>query len=73
VATTVVIESDDGDYRRIETETDGTFRIELPPGRYLVTAQPPPGTMLVPVVQRVTIEAGVHRVTLVLDSRLREP
>jgi hypothetical protein len=73
VATTVVIESEDGDFRRIETETDGTFRIELPPGRYLVTAQPPPGTMLVPVVQRVTIEAGVHRVTLVLDSRLREP
>jgi hypothetical protein len=74
VATTVVVEPEDGDIRRIETETDGTFRVDLPPGRYLVSAQPPPGSMLVPVAQPVTVEAGGYgQVTVVLDSRLREP
>jgi len=74
VATTVVVEPEDGDIRRIETETDGTFRVDLPPGRYLLSAQPPPGSMLVPVAQPVTVEAGGYgQVTVVLDSRLREP
>jgi hypothetical protein len=74
VATTVVVEPVDGALRRVETEADGTFRVGLPPGRYLLSAQPPPGTMLVPVPQPVTVEASEYRrVTVVLDSRLREP
>jgi len=74
VATTVGVESEGGGLRRVETETDGTFRVGLPPGRYIVSAQPPPGTFLVPVPQFVTVEAGGYRrVTVVLDSRLREP
>jgi hypothetical protein len=74
VATTVVVEPEDDDLRRVETEADGTFRVDLPPGRYLVRAQPPPGSMLVPVPQPVTVEAGRYRrVTVVLDSGLREP
>jgi hypothetical protein len=74
VATTVGVESEDGDLLRVETEADGAFRVGLPPGRYLISAQPPPGTMLVPVPQPVTVEAGGYRrVTVVLDSRLREP
>jgi hypothetical protein len=74
VATTVVVEPEDGNLRRVQTEADGIFRIGLPPGRYLVSAQPPPGTMLVPVPHPVTVEAGGYsRVTVVLNSRLREP
>ncbi|MGH2654154.1 MAG: hypothetical protein ACRDHV_07375 [Actinomycetota bacterium] len=74
VATTVGVESEGGDLRRVETETDGTFRVGLPPGRYIVSAQPPPGTFFVPVPQFVRVEAGGYRrVTVVLDSRLREP
>jgi hypothetical protein len=74
VGTTVVVEPEDGDILRAETEADGTFRIDLPAGRYLVSAQPPPGSLLVPVPQPVTVEAGGYRqVTVVLDSRLREP
>ena len=74
VGTTVVVEPEEGDILRAETEADGTFRIDLPAGRYLVSAQPPPGSMLVPVPHPVTVEAGGYRqVTVVLDSRLREP
>ncbi|MGH2546604.1 MAG: hypothetical protein ACRDHH_04575 [Actinomycetota bacterium] len=74
VATTVGVESEDGDLRRVETEPDGTFRVGLPPGSYLVSAKPPPGTFIVPVTQPVTVEAGGYgQVTVVLDSRLREP
>jgi hypothetical protein len=74
VATTVTIESAEGDVRRVETEADGGFSVVLPPGRYQVSAQPPPGTMFVPRTISVLLEAGRYRrVTVVLDSRLREP
>lgn len=74
VATTVVVESDAGSLRRVETGSDGSFRVTLAPGRYVVSAQPPPGSDLVPRPQRVMVEAGNYqRVTVVLDSRLREP
>jgi hypothetical protein len=73
VATTVSVESEEGDLRRVETEPDGTFAVGLPPGRYVLSALPPPGSMLVPVPQAVTVEAGLRRVTLVLETRLREP
>lgn len=74
VATSVVAEGEDGDILRMETDADGTFQIDLPAGRYLLSAQPPPGSMLVPRSQQVTVEAGAYqRVTVVLDSRLREP
>jgi hypothetical protein len=58
----------------VKTGSDGTFRVALDPGRYLVSAQPPPGTELVPRPHPVTVEPGeFQRVTVVLDSRLREP
>ena len=72
VATTVLFESDDG-IRRVETASDGTFKKELPPGRYLVTPRQPPGSTYVPVSQAVTVGSGFVRVTLVLETRLREP
>jgi hypothetical protein len=75
VATTVAVESEDGELRQVETESDGTFEIGLPPGRYLVSARPPPGSTYVPVPHRVVVvRAGmVARVTVILGSRLREP
>lgn len=72
VATTVIIEAEDG-IRHVETASDGTFEVALPPGRYLVSARPPPGSMYVPVSQAVTVEDGFRTVTLVLENRLREP
>jgi hypothetical protein len=74
VATTVVVESEAGSLRRVETGSDGTFRVAVGPGRYLVSAQPPPGSDLVPRPHRVTVEAADYlQVTVVLDTRLREP
>lgn len=74
VATTVVVESEAGEITRVDTGSDGTFRAPLDPGRYLVSAQPPPGSDLVPRPHPVTVGAdGYRRVTVVLDSRLREP
>ena len=72
VAATVVIEGEAGRVRRVETRPDGTFRVGLPPGRYLVRAAPPAGSALVPVPQPVTVEAGsMAHVTLILDTRIR--
>lgn len=74
VATSVAIESVEGDLRRVETEADGGFSVVLPPGRYRVSAEPPTGTTFVPRTITVLVEAGrFRRVTVVLDSRLREP
>jgi len=76
VATTVVFESEDGErLHRVRTEPDGTFRAPLAPGDYLVSAQPPPGDpTLIPRSRSVTVEAGEFvRVTVFLDTRLREP
>jgi hypothetical protein len=75
VSTDVIIESEDGeDIRRVATETDGTFSVALPPGTYLVSPQLPPGSTYVPVGRAVVVEEGrVSEVTLVLETRLREP
>jgi hypothetical protein len=75
VSTGVFIESEDGeDMRRVATEPDGTFSVELPPGTYLVSPQLPPGSTYVPVGRTVVVEEGhVSEVTLVLETRLREP
>jgi hypothetical protein len=74
VATGVFIESEDGDIRRVATEPDGTFSVALPPGSYVVSPQLPPGSTYVPVGRTVTVEEGrVSRVTLLLETRLREP
>jgi hypothetical protein len=74
VATGVFIESEDGDIRRIATESDGTFSVALPPGTYVVSPQLPPGSTYVPVGRTVTVEEGlISRVTLLLETRLREP
>jgi hypothetical protein len=58
---------------RVDTASDGTFQKALPPGRYLVTPRPPSGSTLVPVPQAVTVGSAFVRVTLVLETRLREP
>jgi hypothetical protein len=76
VQTDVAIESADGeDLRSVPTEADGSFRVALAPGRYLLTPRPPAGDPdLLPRSLTVTVEAGRFvRVTLVLDTGLREP
>ncbi|MGH2675787.1 MAG: hypothetical protein ACRDKA_10565 [Actinomycetota bacterium] len=74
VATTVVVESETGEFVRVESASDGAFRVALPAGSYLVSAQPPPGSDLVPRPHQVTVvDGGYRRVTVILDSRLREP
>ena len=74
VATDVVIESEEGEIRRIATEPDGTFSVALPPGSYVVSPKLPPGSTYVPVGRTVTVEEGrVSRVTLLLETRLRDP
>jgi hypothetical protein len=76
VQTTVAIESADG--RRIEqvrTRSDGSFRVALEPGDYLLSAVPPPmAPHLVPRPASAKVLPGTFaRVTVVLDTRLREP
>jgi hypothetical protein len=76
VQTTVSIESEDGrELIHVRTEPDGTFRIDLEPGRYFLGAQPPPSDPhLVPRPATAEVEAGAYaRVTVILDTRLREP
>jgi hypothetical protein len=74
VSTGVFIESEAGEIRRVSTTSDGRFSVSLLPGTYLVSPQLPPGSTYVPVGRAVTVEEGrVSRVTLVLETRLREP
>lgn len=76
VQTMVVAESSEEDrITRVQTEADGTFRMPLPPGEYLVTARPPPSNPdLVPRLATATVEPSRYvRVTVILDTRLREP
>jgi hypothetical protein len=76
VETEVAIESADGEeLRSVRTDADGSFRIALAPGRYLLTPRPPAGEPdLLPRSLTVTVEAGrLARVTLILDTGLREP
>jgi hypothetical protein len=76
VRTTVAIESVDGDrIDHVRTRSDGTFRTALAPGDYVLTAMPPasdPHLVPRPASAKVEPETFV-RVTVVLDTRLREP
>jgi hypothetical protein len=76
VQTDVAVESADGEeLRSVRTDADGSFLVALAPGRYLLTPRPPAGNPdLLPRSLTVTVEAGRFiEVTLVLDTRLREP
>jgi hypothetical protein len=75
VQTTLAIESADGErIEHVRTSSDGTFRVALKPGDYLLSAVPPPASDLVPRPASAKVEPGTFvRVTVVLDSRLREP
>jgi hypothetical protein len=76
VRTTVVAEAADGErVVHVTTESDGSFRMDLRPGDYLVTARAPAtDPHLVPRPTAATVEPGTYsRVTVVLDTRLREP
>lgn len=76
VQTEVAVESADGEQlRSVSTAQDGSFRLALAPGSYLLTARPPAGDpTLVPRPMTVTVERGTFiRVTLFLDTRLRGP
>lgn len=76
VQTTVSIESADGErMEQVQTGPDGTFRVALEPGDYLLGARPPPGQPdLVPRPASAKVLPGTFvRVTVVLDTRLREP
>jgi hypothetical protein len=76
VQTMVGIESVDGEQMiSVRTETDGSFRVDLEPGDYLLGAQPPPSEPhLVPRPASAKVLPGTYvRVTVILDTRLREP
>jgi hypothetical protein len=76
VRTTVVAEPVDGEQTfDVQTRADGTFRMALRPGDYLLTARPPAtDPHLVPRPTAATVEPDTFvRVTVVLDTRLREP
>jgi hypothetical protein len=76
VQTTVAIESADGDrVKQVQTGADGTFRVSLEPGDYLLSAVPPAmAPDLVPRPASAKVLPGTFaRVTVVLDARLREP
>jgi hypothetical protein len=76
VRTTVVAESADGEETfDVQTRADGTFRMALRPGDYLLTARAPAtDPHLVPRPTAATVEPDTFvRVTVVLDTRLREP
>jgi hypothetical protein len=76
VQTTVAIESSDGErIEHVRTGPDGAFRIRLEPGDYVLSAMPPASDPhLVPRPASAKVEPGTFvRVTVVLDTRLREP
>jgi hypothetical protein len=76
VQTVVGIESVNGERMiSVRTEADGSFRVDLEPGDYLLGAQPPPsGPHLVPRPASAEVQPGTYvRVTVILDTRLREP
>jgi hypothetical protein len=76
VRTTVAIESSDGERTElVRTGPDGSFRIELEPGDYLLSAMAPPSDPhLVPRPASAKVEPGTFvGVTVILDTRLREP
>ena len=76
VRTTVAIEATQGErIEHVRTRPDGTFRIALEPGDYVLTAMPPasnPHAVPRPASAKVEPDTFV-RVTVVLDTRLREP
>jgi hypothetical protein len=76
VRTTVAIEAAEGErIVQAPTGTDGSFRVDLEPGRYVVTARPPASDPhLVSHPAAATVSRGAYvRVIVVLDSRLQEP
>jgi hypothetical protein len=75
VETSVVVLTDRGErVTTVATDRDGSFTVDLAPGDYVLTAQPPPGSTYVPRQAAVTVEPATYaQVTLVLDTRLREP
>ena len=76
VQTMVAIESANGErMEQVQTGSDGTFRVALEPGDYLLSAVPPPmAPDLVPRPASAKVLPGTFvRVTVVLDTRLREP
>jgi hypothetical protein len=76
VRTTVAIEAAEGDrILQVPTGSDGSFRIDLRPGQYLLTARPPasdPHLVALPASAMVE-RGGYARVTVVLEPRLQEP
>jgi hypothetical protein len=76
VQTTVAIEPADGDgTTQVRTQPDGTFRVALEPGDYLLSAAPPATyPHLIPQPASATVEPGTFaRVRVVLEARLSEP
>jgi Carboxypeptidase regulatory-like domain len=75
VETAVVVLTERGDrIATVSTNAEGSFSIDLSPGDYVLTARPPEGSTYVPRQTAVTVEPATYaRVTLILDTRLREP
>ncbi len=75
VETSVVVLTEGGErVATAATDWEGSFTVDLAPGDYVLTAEPPAGSTYVPRQAAVTVEPATYaRVTLVLDTRLREP
>jgi hypothetical protein len=75
VRTTVTIEVDDQRIVQVPTGADGSFRIDLEPGQYVVTARPPASDPhLVSHPSAATVRRGAYaRVAVFLVARLQEP
>jgi Carboxypeptidase regulatory-like domain len=75
VQTSVTVLDDRGErVARVRTDPRGSFTLDLAPGDYVLTAVAPPGSTYVPRQASVKVEPDTYaRVTLVLDTRLREP
>lgn len=56
---------------RTTTNADGQFAVEVPPGDYVVVAQPAKGLMGTPQPQPVTVGAGHASVDLSYDTGIR--
>ena len=70
-AVVVIQDAVGSEVARTTTNADGQFAVEVPPGDYVVVAQPAKGLMGTPQPQPVTVGAGHASVDLSYDTGIR--
>jgi hypothetical protein len=70
-AVLVVIDGTGKQVRSVTSAADGSFTIELTPGRYRLVPQPLPGLMGTAPEQTVTLDASAQEVTVTYDTGIR--